>query len=116
MIFCFQIHGCFAKCNEKRLTSDNENVTYPTIKSTHQLVTDSGRFPKWSLSAWRSILLSMDFRLQRNSDVDNAFLIESQHIIDWREVYLLNMQQHRFEGRPIYCKVFLSFILIFVSF
>ena len=99
-----QIHECFAKCNDARLNSENENVTYPTIKSTHQMVMDSGRFPAWSLSTWRLILLSMDFRLQKKSDVDNAFLIESQHIIDWREKYLFNMQQHRFLGRPIFCK------------
>ena len=86
------------------MNSENENVTYPTIKSTHEMVMSSGKFPKWSLSAWRSILLSMDFRLQRVSDVDNAFLMESKHIIDWREVYLRNMEQHRLEGRPIHCK------------
>ena len=87
------------------MTEGNEAVTYPTIKSTHKLVMESGKFPQWSLSTWRSILLSMDFRLLKKSDVDNAFMIESQHIIDWRDVYLTNMQQHRFEGRPIFCKL-----------
>ena len=89
------------------MTSETESVTYPTIKSTHQMVLDSGRFPPWSLSTWRSILLSMDFRLQKKSDVDNAFLMESQHIINWRGTYLTNMDQHRFNGRPIFCKLFM---------
>ena len=86
------------------MTSETEGVTYPTIASTHKTVMELGRFPKWSLSTWRMILLSMDFRLQKVSDLNSAFMIESKHIVDWRERYLLNMQQYRFEGRPIHCK------------
>ena len=86
------------------MTPETENVTYPTIKSTHELVMKTGRYPQWSISTWRRILLSMDFRLQKNSDVANSFMMESKHIIDWREVYLRNMEQNRILGRPIYCK------------
>ena len=86
------------------MTEENEGITYPTIKSTHNIVMESGKFPKWSLSTWRLVLLSMDFRLQKMSDLNNAFMIESQHIMDWRERYLLNMEQHRVEGRPIHCE------------
>ena len=104
IVIQFQIHGCFAKCNENRMTSENEGVTYPTIASTHKIVQNTGRFPNWSLSTWRLILLSMDFRLQKVSDLNNAFMIESEHIVNWREKYLINMDQHRFDGRPIHCK------------
>ena len=86
------------------MSSETENVTYPTIQSTLKLVMETGRYPQWSLWTWRKILLSMDFRLQKKSDVANAFMIESKHIIDWREVYLRCMEQNRLLGRPIYCK------------
>ena len=100
--YLFQIHASFAKCNEKRMSSETEMVTYPTITSTLKAVTETGKYPQWSLPTWRMILLSMDFRLLKKSDTDNAILMESTHIINWRDSYLRNMQQHRFEGRPIF--------------
>ena len=76
------------------------------------MVLETGKFPKWSLSTWRMILLSMDFRLQKKSDLNNAIMIESQHIVDWRDRYLLNMQQHRFDGRLIFCKSYYKTVFV----
>ena len=84
------------------MSSETEMTTYPTITSTLKAVTETGKYPQWSLQTWRMILLSMDFRLLKKSDTDNAILMESTHIINWRDSYLRNMQQHRFEGRPIF--------------
>ena len=44
----------------------------------------------------------MDFRLKKLNELDNAILMESQTLCDWRDTYLVNMDHHRFLGRPIF--------------
>ena len=50
------------KCNVKRMSPENADVTYPTIQSLHKMVLDTGRFPKWSYTTFRDVLLGMDIR------------------------------------------------------
>ena len=98
------IHTHFQKCNVKRMTPENEDVTYPTIGSLHKSVMDTERFPKWSYSTFRDVLLGMNIKMMKKSEVDRAILIEDDRIIEWRKKYLRNMQQYRLEGRTIfYC-------------
>ena len=33
----------------------------------------------------------MDFRLQKKADLNNAFMIESQHIIEWIEILKIHV-------------------------
>ena len=99
----FQIHKHFKACNEvKRITPDTEDITYPTIRSTHKYVQDTGLYPNWSLSTFRLILLGLDFRLKKLNELDNAILMEDKNLCDWRDSYLINMDNHRLLGRPIY--------------
>ena len=98
------IHAHFRKCNVKRMTADNEDVTYPTIGSLHKSVMDTERFPKWSYTTFRDVLLGMNIKMMKKCEVDRAILIEDDHIIEWRKKYLRNMQKYRLEGRTIfYC-------------
>ena len=86
------------------MDGENEFVLYPTVKSIHDVLMETGRFPKWSLSTTKNILLGMNFRFKQKSEVDRAILIEQDYIIDWRIRYLCNLVQYRILGRPIhYC-------------
>ena len=50
------------------------------------------------------VLLLLNIKMMKKSEVDRAILIEDDHIIEWRKKYLRNMQQYRLEGRTIfYC-------------
>ena len=73
------IHTHFLKCNVKRMTADNEDVTYPTIGSLHKSVMDTERFPKWSYTTFRDVLLGMNIKMMKKSEVDRAILIVDDH-------------------------------------
>ena len=63
---------------------------------------ETGRYPKWSYSAFRDILLGMNIKMKAKSEIDRAILIEDQYIIEWRDKFLRNMQRYRWERRPIF--------------
>ena len=89
-------------CNVKRMTAENEDVTYPTIGSLHKAVLDDGRFPNWSYSTFREILLGMNIKMMSKSETNREILIEDEFIIAWHHRFLTNMQKHRRDGRKIY--------------
>ena len=90
------------KCRVKRMSPENEGVTYPTIGSIHKVVLDTGRYPTWSYSAFREILLGMDIKMKAKSDIDRSILIEDDNLTKWRERYLKNMEGYRLQNRPIF--------------
>ena len=96
------VHEEMRKCNVKRLTDENEGVKYPTVGSILKAVSETGRYPQWSYITFRDILLSMDIKMKAKSEVDRSILIEDEYIIEWRKRFLRNMEQYRFENRPIF--------------
>ena len=97
------VHGEMQKCNDvKRLTAENHDLKYPTVESLHKVVQDTERYPSWSVTTFRNILLSMGLHFKTKSETDSAILIESQNIIDWHDRFLDHMEQYRIEGRPIH--------------
>ena len=97
------VHGEMQKCNDvKRLTDENHDLKYPTVASLHKVVQDTERFPSWSVTTFRNILLRMGLHFKTKSETDSAILIEDQYIIDWRSKFLDHMEQYRIEGRPIH--------------
>ena len=97
------IHGIFHSVNNvKRLTEENRDIRYPTIDTVHQAVVETGRYPQWSRSTFRNILLSMGIQFQTKSETDSAILIEDNYIIAWRSRFLDNMELYRIQGRPIH--------------
>ena len=58
------------ECNVKRLNDENQDLQYPTLKSIHKVVLDSGRYPMWSYSTFREILLAMEIRMKTKSETD----------------------------------------------
>ena len=96
------IHNEMRKCNVSRMNEDNKDVTYPTIASVHKAVMETERFPSWSISTFRNILLGMNIKFQAKSEVDRAVLIEDDYIIQWRERYLRQIELYRSLGYPIH--------------
>ena len=90
------IHHEFKQCNVKRKNPENQDISYPTLASLHQIVTETGRFPTWSLDTFRKVLLGMDIKFKSKSEVDKSILIEDSYIENWRIQYLLNMQAFYF--------------------
>ena len=98
------IHNEMKKCTVKRMTEENKDISYPTLASVHQAVMDTERYPSWSVTTFRNVMLQMGIKFQTKSEADRAILIEDQYIIDWRDKFLKNMEWHRIQGRPIhYC-------------
>ena len=90
--------------NVKRMTEENKDVHYPTLKSVHQAVMDTERYPSWSVSTFRQVMLQMGIKFETKSEADRAILIEDEYIIEWRDKFLKNMEWYRIQGRPIhYC-------------
>lgn len=96
------IHDEMRKCNVSRMNEENEDVTYPTIASVHKAVMETERFPSWSISTFRNILLGMNIKFQAKSEVDRAVLIEDDYIIEWRKRYLRDIELYRSLGYPIH--------------
>ena len=96
------IHNEMRKCDVKRMDESNESVTYPTVKNLHEAVMALGQFPEWSITTFYNVLLGMNITFKAKSEVDRAILIEDENIIQWRERYLRNMEEHRKNGRPIH--------------
>ena len=96
------IHDEMRKCNVSRMNEENEDVTYPTIASVHKAVMETERFPSWSISTFRNILLGMNIKFQAKSEVDRAVLIEDEYIIEWRKRYLRDIERYRSLGYPIH--------------
>ena len=84
----------------KRLKDKNQDLQYPTLKSIHKVVLDSGRYPMWSYSTFREILLAMEIRMKTKSETDWSILIEDPYIENWRVSYLTKMEMHRISARP----------------
>ena len=63
---------------------------------------ETERYPDWSYSTFRTILLGMDIKMKAKCEVDRAILIEDENIISWREKFLRAMQQFRKDGRAIF--------------
>ena len=74
------IHNTMKECNVKRLNDENQDLQYPTLKSIHKVVLDSGRYPMWSYSTFREILLAMEIRMKTKSETDRSILIEDPYI------------------------------------
>ena len=96
------IHNEMRKCNVSRMNEDNKDVTYPTIASVHKAVMETERFPSWSISTFKTILLGMNIKFQAKSEVDRAILIEDDYIIEWRKRYLRQIELYRSLGYPIH--------------
>ena len=94
------IHNTMKECNVKRLNDENQDLQYPTLKSIHKVVLDSGRYPMWSYSTFREILLAMEIRMKTKSETDRSILIEDPYIENWRVSYLRKMEMHRISARP----------------
>ena len=54
------IHTQMKACNEKRSSPDNQELRYPTLDSLYKVVMATNKYPNWSLSTFREILLAMD--------------------------------------------------------
>ena len=74
------------KCKVKRMSNENEGVTYPTFGSLHKAVLDTGRYPQWSYMAFREILLGMGIKMKAKGDIDRSILIEDDNLIIWRDI------------------------------
>ena len=96
------IHDEMRKCDVSRMNEENENVTYPTIASVYKAVMETERFPSWSIGTFRNILLGMNIKFQKKSEVDRAVLIEDEYIIEWRKRYLRDIERYRALGFPIH--------------
>ena len=96
------IHMEMQNCDVKRLTPENEKITYPTLDSLRKTVIETGKFPDWSLTTFRRILLGMDIKFKAKSEVDKSIIIEDSYIEQWREKYLKNLEYYRSLGRPVF--------------
>ena len=107
-----KIHNEMKKCTVKRMTEENSDVSYPTLKSVHQAVMDTERYPSWSVSTFRQVMLQMGIKFETKSEADRAILIEDEYIIEWRDKFLKNM----ISILPAPCMSCFNFRAFFLSF
>ena len=62
--------------NVKRISNDNDEVTYPAVGSLHRAVVETNWHPEWSYSTFINILLCMGIIFKDKSEADKSILIE----------------------------------------